>query len=249
MSDIAQRRSLADRVARQLEALVIENALQAGDLLPPERELCEMLGVSRTVVREAVRSLVAKGLLEVRQGRGTMVRSPDVRLATEVVTNMLRSKGAGRIAFPRVHEVRRLLEVEIAGIAAGRRTEDDLREIGTLLDRTAEASEPETWAAADVAFHQALAEATHNLLFPVLLGSMAEILTELRLTAARLSETQTTAQKFHVAIFEAVRDKSPVAARRAMREHMAEAEATFQRARIASAVAGSVPPVPTGDTL
>ena len=233
--------SLVDRVAAQLEGLVIENALQAGDRLPPERELCELLGVSRTVVREAVRSLVAKGLLEVRQGRGTIVRSPDVGLATEVVTNMLRSKGAGRIAFPRVHEVRRLLEVEIAGVAAERRTDDDLREIAALLERTEHASDPDSWARADVAFHQALAEATHNLLFPVLLGSMAQILMELRLTAAQLPETQRTAQKFHAAIFAAVRDKSPGAARGALREHMAEAEATFQRARIANAVAGPLP--------
>jgi GntR family transcriptional repressor for pyruvate dehydrogenase complex len=232
-------RSLVDRVTKQLEALVIENALQAGDLLPPERELCELLGVSRTVVREAVRSLVAKGLLEVRQGRGTIVRSPDVGLATEVITNMLRSKGAGRIAFARVHEVRRLLEVEIAGLAAERRTEDDVRDIEALLARTAEAGDPDTWARADVQFHARLAEATHNLLFPVLLGSMAEIMMELRLTAARLPETKTTAQRFHEAIFAAIRDRSPSAARRAMREHMTEAETTFQRARIASAVAAS----------
>jgi GntR family transcriptional repressor for pyruvate dehydrogenase complex len=232
-------RSLVDRVTKQLEGLVIENALQAGDLLPPERELCELLGVSRTVVREAVRSLVAKGLLEVRQGRGTIVRSPDVGLATEVITNMLRSKGAGRIAFPRVHEVRRLLEVEIAGLAAERRTEDDVRDIEALLAKTAEAGDPEVWARADVQFHARLAEATHNLLFPVLLGSMAEIMMELRLTAAQLPETKTTAQRFHEAIFAAVRDRSPGAARRAMREHMTEAETTFQRARIASAVAGS----------
>jgi len=235
--------TLVDRVAEQLETLVIENALQAGDLLPPERELCALLGVSRTVVREAVRSLVARGLLEVRQGRGTIVRSPDPVLASKVITHMLRSQGAGRIAFPRVHEVRRLLEVEIAGLAAARRTDDDLREIAALLERTAAAPDAEAWARADVAFHARLAEATHNSLFPVLLGAMAEILMELRLTAARLPDTQANAQRYHEDIFAAVQAQSPAAARKAMLRHMAEAEQSFERGRIASAVAGSAPAI------
>lgn len=235
----ADRQSLVDRVTAQLEALVVENALQAGDLLPPERELGELLGVSRTVVREAVRSLVAKGLLDVRQGHGTVVRSPDVKLASEVIANMLRSEG-GRDAFPRVHEVRRLLEVEIAGLAADRRTDGDLEQLDRALARTADAVDPEAWARADVAFHATIAEATHNLLYPVLLGSMAEILMELRLTAARLPETPGRAHGYHEELVAAIRDRSPAAARRAMREHMDEAEATFRRARVASAVAGSV---------
>jgi GntR family transcriptional repressor for pyruvate dehydrogenase complex len=231
--------SLVDQVAVRLETLVIDNALQAGDLLPPERELGELLGVSRTVVREAVRSLVARGLLEVRQGRGTFVRSPDPALASQVITHMLRSRGAGQIAFPRVHEVRRLLEVEIAGLAAERRTEDDLRDIAALLERTASAGDPDTWARADVAFHARLADATHNLLFPVLLGAMAEVLMELRRTAARLPETQATAQRYHEDVYAAIAKSSPAASRKAMLRHMAEAEQSFQRGRIASAMAGS----------
>jgi GntR family transcriptional repressor for pyruvate dehydrogenase complex len=237
------RESLVDQVTARLQALVIENALQTGDLLPPERELGEMLGVSRTVVREAVRSLVAKGLLEVRQGHGTVVRAPDVRLASEVITNMLRSSGGGRIAFPSVHEVRQLLEVEMAGLAAERRTEADLATLSAALAATAEPAEPETWAQADIAFHAAIAAASHNLLFPVLLGSMTEILMELRLTAIRLAETPVRAHRFHVELFEAIRDHSPPAARRAMRAHMEEARTTFERARILSAVAGSSPAV------
>lgn len=237
------RKSLVDQVTGRLQALVIENALRTGDLLPPERELGELLGVSRTVVREAVRSLVAKGLLEVRQGRGTVVRAPDVRLASEVITNMLRSSGGGRVAFPSVHEVRRLLEVEIAGLAAERRTDEDLGTLSVALAATAKPAEPETWAQADIAFHAAIAAASHNLLFPVLLGSMTEILMELRLTAIRLAETPVRAHRFHVELFEAIRDESPAAARRAMRAHMDEAETTFERARIFSVVAGSSPAV------
>lgn len=226
---------MADRAARQLQRLILDTGLQSGDLLPPERRLGELLGVSRTVVREAVRSLVAKGLLEVRQGDGTRVRFPDVGTATEVVANMLRGEGAG-LAFPRIHEVRRLLEVEIASLAAERHTEDDLELLREALRATAASSDPGAWARADIAFHARLADATHNALFGVLLASMAEILLELRLTAARLEDTQQRAQALHEAIFAAVARRSPGAARKAMREHMVEAEQSFQRGRIMQAV-------------
>ena len=76
---------MADRTARRLQKLIADSGLQPGELLPPERQLCELLAVSRTVVREAVRSLAAKGLLEVRQGHGTIVRFPG---------------GKGEIAYP-----------------------------------------------------------------------------------------------------------------------------------------------------
>lgn len=215
------------------------DSLQPGDLLPPERELGEMLGVSRTAIREAVKALVARGLLEVRQGYGTVVRAPDVRLASEMMTHLLRGSGADRIAFPRVHEVRRLIETETAGLAAERHTPEDLAEIEKHLNVCRDAADPREWATADVSFHAAIAGATHNLLFPVLLSSMSEILMELRHAAAALPDTIDRAHRHHELIFAAIRDGSPGAARKAMREHMAEAESTFGRARVARIVAGA----------
>jgi GntR family transcriptional regulator, transcriptional repressor for pyruvate dehydrogenase complex len=221
---------LSEQVAARLQAHVLDNGLHAGDRLPSERELCELLGVSRTVVREAVRLLVAKGLLDVRRGGGTVVRPPDVKAASDAMTIMLRD--SERIPFTLVHEVRRLLEVEIAGLAAERRTAEDLVVLDAHLSAGLEhADDPERWAQADVAFHAALAAGAHNPLFPLLLGTMAEILTELRLTAARLAGTPERAHAFHRAIFVAVEGCDRAAARRSMSEHMVEAEATFQKAR------------------
>jgi transposase len=117
--------------------------------------------------------------------------------------------------------------------AAQRRGPARPRCAAATLGRSPDAEE---WPQADVDFHARLAEATHNLLFPVLLGSMAQILMELRLTAAKLPGTPRGAQVPHEAIYEAVREQSQADARRAMREHMAEAEATLQRARLAGAI-------------
>jgi GntR family transcriptional regulator, transcriptional repressor for pyruvate dehydrogenase complex len=222
---------LSDQVARQLEALVITNVIKPGEKLPSERELCELLGVSRTVVREAVRALVVKGLLDVRRGGGTIVRSPDPRLVSEMMTMMLRS-GSGDVAFPHVHEVRRLLEVEIAALAAERRDEDDLARIEAQLRLMVEHEhDPERWAEADVAFHSAVAVATHNPLYPVLLGSIADMLIEVRRTGVRLADTPQKAYEHHQAIYDRIKAQDRLGARKAMQDHLRESEQTFQKAR------------------
>ena len=222
---------LSDQVAAQLQEMVLSNAIRPGEKLPPERELCELLGVSRTVVREAVRALVAKGLLEVRRGGGTVVRSPDPALVSEMMTIML-SAGGRDIAFTHVQEVRRLLEVELAGLAAERRDDADLARMQAQLDAMAQfAADPERWAVADVAFHAAIAVATHNPLYPVLLSSISEMLIEVRRTGIRLPDTPGRAYEHHQKIFTQIHAGSRAGARKAMQDHLQESEQTFQRAR------------------
>jgi GntR family transcriptional repressor for pyruvate dehydrogenase complex len=229
---------LSDRVATELQRLILTEELAFGERLPTEPELCRLFGVSRTVVREAVRSLASKGLLEVRQGGGTTVRFPDVSQASELLTIMLRSSGGD--FFRLVHEVRSLLEVEIAGLAAERRTEADLAVLERQLEQTREAAlDHEGWARADVELHQTVAVATHNPLYPVLLNSMAEMMMELRITAARLAETPLRAQRYHERIVQEIRAGERTSARRAMREHMAEANATYRKARVVRAFDGA----------
>jgi GntR family transcriptional repressor for pyruvate dehydrogenase complex len=215
--------------------MVTDGTLKPGEKLPSERELCELLGVSRTVVREAVRSLVVKGLLEVRPGGGTVVRTPDQSLVSELMTMMLRTDG-GDVAFAHVHEVRRLLEVETAGLAAERRDDTDLLRLESLLNDMAEhAADPQGWATADVAFHTAIASATHNPLYPVLLSSISDMLMEVRLTGINLPETPHKALRYHQMIFERIKAGDRVGARKAMQDHLVESETTFQKARFTKA--------------
>jgi len=222
---------LSDQVANQLQALVLSNALCPGEKLPSERELCELLGVSRTVVREAVRSLVVKGLLDVKRGGGAVVRAPDAALVSEMMTMMLRVGGAD-VAFTNVQEVRRLLEVEIAGLAAERRDNDDLRHMADALERMRTYHDDASrWAAADVAFHHAIAVATRNPLYPVLLGSIADMLMEVRLTGAGLPDTPERALAYHQAIYDRIQAADRAGARKAMQDHLRESEETFKRAR------------------
>ncbi len=232
----ARGERLSDQVAAQLQRLILDTGMQPGEKLPSERELCALLGVSRTVVREAVRSLVVKGLLDVRRGGGTLVRSPDPALVSELMTMLLRG-GGGEVAFAHLHEVRRLIEVEIAGLAAERRSEADLALMeAQLRAMEAQVGRPEAWAEADVAFHAAIAAATHNPLYPLLLGSIADMLVEVRRTGATLPDTPQKAYRHHAAIHERISAGDRSGARQAMQEHLRESEETFQRARIARAL-------------
>lgn len=233
LTRLARGERLSDQVAAQIQALVLRQEIRPGEKLPPERELCEKLGVSRTVVREAVRSLVARGLLEVRRGDGTVVRSPDAALVSEMMTMMLRAGGQD-ISFSHLQEVRSLLEVAIAGLAAERRTPDDLRQIADQLRAMREREQdPQAWAAADVAFHAAIAGATHNPLYPLLLGSIADMLMEVRLTGVRLPETPRRALRYHEEILDRIAAGDAAGARDRMQAHLRESEETYRRARSA----------------
>src|SRR5438128_5519835 len=115
---------LSDKVAEMMLETIFSRRLQVGDRLPSERELGEQFGVSRTVIREAVRALVAKGVIEVRSGSGLRVAAVDASAVRESMSLFLRG---ATLNYEKVHEVRRLLETHIAGLAAERATAPHLR--------------------------------------------------------------------------------------------------------------------------
>jgi GntR family transcriptional repressor for pyruvate dehydrogenase complex len=227
---VQRESTLASRVTRQIEHLIIEGHLQLDDRLPPERELARQFGVSRTVVREAVRALVAKGLLEVRPGSGTMVRSPTAETITQSMTLFLRA-GKPELDYEKVLEVRRVLEVEIAGLAAERRTAKDLEEMEEILHEASEIQDDrDRFAKSDVDFHAALARATHNELFSLLLDSVVDIMIKVRQMGFDVPGMPVRALKHHRAILEQVKASDPQRARQAMREHLIESEETIRQA-------------------
>lgn len=229
---VERRESLSDRVAGELQRLISESQLDAGDRLPPERTLADRFNVSRTVVREAVRDLVARGLLEVRTGSGTTVSSPEPSSVGGFMSSLLGlSLRSGKLDHKKVVEVRRMLEVEIAGVAAGRRTEEDLASLREIVRRAEEnLGDPDVFVETDIAFHEALAVATQNELFLVLLNSIADVLIEGRRLALRVEETASRAQAHHRNVLDRVTAGDAQGARDAMHSHMDEARDTMQRA-------------------
>lgn len=222
--------TLSSRVARQLEAMITASRLQSGDHLPPERELARQFGVSRTVVREAVSALAARSLLEVVPGNGTVICAPSAQSVTQAMTLFLRA-GQPQPDYAQVNEVRRVLEVEIAGLAAEQRTEDDLRRMeATLREVAASARTRDDFTRVDIAFHSALAQATQNELYGLLLDSVADIMAQVRHLGFAVPGAAERTMKHHRAIFEQVQRGDWEGARQAMRDHLAEAEDTQRRA-------------------
>lgn len=222
---------LADRATDQLQRLIVTRTFPPEHRLPSERELGDLLGVSRTVVREALRALTAKGLVEVRGGAGTFVTVPSTSLVSELLSLCLSHTDTGDVNFGHLLEIRRVLEIEMSGLAAERRDESDLAHLRELLESmNRQGTEAEEWARVDVGFHNALALASKNPLFPIVLRSITDILMYVRLLAIRLPETPRNALLHHTRIFEAVEKGDPAEARIAMGNHLRESEETIRRA-------------------
>jgi GntR family transcriptional repressor for pyruvate dehydrogenase complex len=221
--------TLVTRVTKEIERSILEGRLQPGDRLPPERDLAHQFGVSRTVIRETMHRLQAKSLLEARPGGGTIVRSPSAQAVAQSMTMLLR---AGQLEFDyrKVLEIRLLLEVEVAGLAAERRTPADLEELEEILHEAPEIQDDrDAFAECDVEFHAALASATHNELFSVMLDSLADIMLKMRQMAFDVPGMVRHSYHYHSAILEQVRAGDVEGARRAMREHLMKAEDTMAK--------------------
>ncbi len=236
---VVREASLTSRVSRQIETLIRENKLHVGDHLPSERELAEQFGVSRTVIREVIRGLVAKGLLEVQSGSGTVIRLPSAESISQSMALYLQA-GQPDFNYAPVHEVRRLLEIEIAGLAAERRTAEDIQQLEDIVREMPRAVEDrERFVRNDIEFHLALARATHNELFLLLLNSITDIMITVRQMGYMVPGSRAQACHDHTAIFEQVRQRNGEGARQAMSAHLAESEAIVQRA-LAASVADSL---------
>ena len=222
---------LADRAMLQLQKLIIDRNFAPGDRLPSEVVLGERLHVSRTVIREALRGLSIKGLVEVRNGAGAFVRSPSTNLLSELLGMCVFHLEAGDVTSGHILEVRRTLEIEIAGLAAQRHTPEHLAALEHPLTLMADPGHSaEEYARIDCQFHNALATASRNPLFPIMLGSILEVLVQNRVLAFRLPATRKKALYHHRRVFIAVKTGSVARSRAAMEAHLRETEHTLRLA-------------------
>ena len=174
---IGSEKSLADRVTDELEQLILSGKLKEGEKLPPERELAESFGVSRTVVREGIRILQSRGLLQVRPGIGSIVRSPSSDQVIGGISRLIRAKADGiKVSLVSLHEVRTLLEIDITEMAVERATAEDIEAIRRVLEELETLINlPLKFLEKAVEFHRRLAIATHNPLLVVLFDALQEI--------------------------------------------------------------------------
>jgi GntR family transcriptional repressor for pyruvate dehydrogenase complex len=224
---VAREPRLSDKVADMMLETILSRRLRVGDRLPSERELGEQFGVSRTVVREAVRALVAKGVIEVRSGSGLRVAAVGAAAVSESMSLFLHGGG---LEFEKVHEVRRVLEVHIAGLAAERAGAEDVASIRDVHERMQqEAADVEAAARDDLEFHRRIARATHNELYLLLMDSIGNSLIDIRRENLGSGSAPATLEQ-HAQIFERIEAGDADGARAAMSAHL-DAVADFWRRR------------------
>ena len=210
---------LYEQIVQQIEESILNGTLKAGDQLPAERELAQRFGVSRTAVREAVKALREKGLVEAYSGRGTFITdgtSQAVRQSFDLMVKIGQPEGSTDLA-----EVRSILEPEIAALAAERAQESDratLREAVAVMDRSLK--DADAYIEADLDFHLALAEAAANPLILSLIDSIVGLLREQRLRIFRVEGGPERGQVHHNRILEAMEKRDATMAREAMKAHL-----------------------------
>ena len=217
---------LSDKVTAAILETIASNQLMPGDLLPPERELGRQFGVSRTVIREAVRALAAKGLLEVRSGSGVRIIAVDEGTVRESMRHFVHGS---RLDYGKVNEVRHVLEAAAAGLAAERATEADVAAMDETIDALEnECHDLEKSVLHDLAFHRAIATATHNELFLVLHDSMGEMLLEVRRrNLSKGRDERRLVVDMHRRIRDGIAAHDAAAAREAMLDHLGHVSATW----------------------
>jgi GntR family transcriptional regulator, transcriptional repressor for pyruvate dehydrogenase complex len=219
MYKTVQTSRLYEQIVQQIEDSITSGELKEGDQLPAERELAQQFGVSRTAVREAVKTLREKGLVEAYPGRGTFITNGTARSIQQTLDRMIRSGQAEGTVH--LTEVREILEPEIAALAAQRVDEEMLsamREAIAVMD--AARKDSEAFIEGDLDFHLALAEAAGNPLILSLIDSIVGLLREQRTRTYFVEGGPERGQYHHRRILEAIEHRDAVGAKEAMRAHL-----------------------------
>ena len=209
------------KVAEQLKAHIV-NVLKPGDMLPPERELVQMLGVSRSSIRDAIRSLEAVGLLEPRQGIGTVVRDVSADTVVTPVASVLLQK---RKVISELLDVRMIIEPALAGRAALHASPEQIAEMEEILNRQEEkVRQGELATEEDSNFHYAIALAADNSAMLKLVHVLMDSLREMRERSLQAGGRQEKSLGAHRRILAAIKQGDAAAAEAAMRRHLSEVE-------------------------
>lgn len=216
-----RRVRLSERVAQQIVQLIQEQGLKTGDLLPTEPELMERMGVGRSSVREALRGLAMMGLVEVRQGHGTSVRSsaPPEGSATTAMTLIMHVLARG--VTEELLEAREIIEVRAASLAAQRATPADLAELERLVNAARGAKDARRSAFhSSSEFHLGVARAAHNDVLAGFVASYVPVMVERGAVLERLPGYVEWELQEHDRIRQAIADHNARLAAARMRDHL-----------------------------
>ncbi|MGQ1911084.1 FadR/GntR family transcriptional regulator [Marinifilum sp. RC60d5] len=206
---IGTAQTLSQKIERRIEEAIRQKKLLVGTKLPSERELCEMFAVSRTALREALRRLSARGLIQIKKGSGMFVSELKMEDAVESL-NLYYDLSFDSNLISQIIEVRRVFEPEIARMAARNRSEQDVELLHRNINALADCNPDNTQMEADIInkFHLNVAKSTGNPIVIISMEPIYSLLPRMRnLIYANVDGEKDFTIKAHRAIFEAIRDK------------------------------------------
>jgi DNA-binding FadR family transcriptional regulator len=213
-----KRGRLSEQVVAELERTILEEFPEPGSLLPKESSLADRFRVSRIVIREAMKVLEDRGIVEVRAGRGTITMAPTPERVKASLFRLFRDQPIPTHGeMERMMELREVLEETVAALAAVRATPEDLERISeALTDMAATDKSVEETIEADLRFHVAVAEAAHNRYFGMVIDPLFQVFVQ----QIKLTDSYEVGVALHREVFRKIEKGDPIGARQAVRRLM-----------------------------
>lgn len=218
------RRRLYQQIADDIESQILDGTLPADTRLPGEHVLAEKYGVSRNVVREALKRLKEHGLVVIRTGSGTYVSLPTTKPISQALRRLL-LHNLDNFSVSHFYEVRRMLEPQCASMAADRATPEDFENIvAALYQMEANQDDSAAWSDADLDFHLAVAKTAHNPLVLSILEPLTDSLRKVIAAGHMDPQGVQAGLEAHHSIVNAIREKNSEAAQKSMLEHLMDSQ-------------------------
>jgi DNA-binding FadR family transcriptional regulator len=219
---------LSEQIVSQLMNAIQKNVFAYGDYLPSENELMNMFEVSRSVVREALLSLSACGIVDVQKGKGAQVLKPTMDHVLDPFARFVNYK-CGNDGLIYILKVRQIIEPKVAGLAAEYRSEAEFAHLSECIAEQKRSMEDRIkiseW---DIEFHETLARASQNPVFPIILRPLFDVLMKFHSPVFNDGSVIERTIKSHEKILDAIKAKDPTAAQQAMEDHLTKAEENVQ---------------------
>ncbi len=221
------RAGITELVVQRIKELLERGELKAGSRLPPERELADMLNISRPSLRTALKALSVMGIINAKPGAGTYIAESLPEVFTEPMRFMTLINNT---SDEELFEARRIIEAGLAELAAERAAEEDIKALNVEIDgMRSTTDDPENYLKHDVRFHQAIARAANNKLMSGVMDTIAQLLFHIRRQTITHASDLEEAIEWHQKIVEAIKKHDPKRAKEMLSGHLRASQAAWAR--------------------
>lgn len=209
--------NLSEEIVSQIVQKISQGELKPGDKMPSERDMCTMFGVSRTVIRDALKTLVGLGLVTIRHGMGTYINEVS---ETESVVRLGALMQISEGTLEELFDIREILESKAAALCAQNAKDEDIKQLEGIIIEGKKNSKKNELALLDAEFHLKIAEAAGNKVLWRLMVNLLDLTGEIRIAVFSIPGRQQVSVLEHEAIFEAIKQRNSELAQQKMIDHL-----------------------------